>query len=259
MIGIYKITSPSNKIYIGQSVNIERRFNEYKKLYKSNVQLVLYRSFLKYGILNHKFEIIEQCKLDELNTRERYWQEYYDVLGKNGLNCEYVKTDLKNKKVSTITKKQISDTLKLKYKSGEIIPPKLGKGLKYNIYNFKGDIIYNNIDMREIVDKLNLSNRSVINNILRKNRYLSKKKYIIVPNNTNYISFIKNCILINKGYIIPIYQIFEDGTIKKCTSSQVQKIKNKILDNKDMIYYSKKNKSHYTFIGLINAVLERNF
>jgi hypothetical protein len=31
-IGIYKITSPTKRVYIGQSVNIERRFNTYEKL-----------------------------------------------------------------------------------------------------------------------------------------------------------------------------------------------------------------------------------
>jgi len=31
MIGIYKITSPSNKVYIGQSINIEKRFKSYKR------------------------------------------------------------------------------------------------------------------------------------------------------------------------------------------------------------------------------------
>ena len=31
MIGIYKITSPSNKVYIGQSIRLEERLLEYKK------------------------------------------------------------------------------------------------------------------------------------------------------------------------------------------------------------------------------------
>jgi len=31
MIGIYKIISPSNKIYVGQSTDIEKRFNASKK------------------------------------------------------------------------------------------------------------------------------------------------------------------------------------------------------------------------------------
>ena len=57
MIGVYKITSPSGKIYIGQSWNIERRFKEYTR--KSNKkQTKLYNSFLKHGVETHKFEII---------------------------------------------------------------------------------------------------------------------------------------------------------------------------------------------------------
>lgn len=49
MIGIYKITSPTNKIYIGQSVNIEKRLKSYKdNLPKS--QTLLLRSFLKHGV-----------------------------------------------------------------------------------------------------------------------------------------------------------------------------------------------------------------
>ena len=48
MIGIYKITSPSNKIYIGQSIDIEKRFYYYRKLYCLK-QVKLYRSFIKIG------------------------------------------------------------------------------------------------------------------------------------------------------------------------------------------------------------------
>jgi predicted GIY-YIG superfamily endonuclease len=33
MIGIYKITSPTNKVYIGQSLDIEKRFVNYKGLF----------------------------------------------------------------------------------------------------------------------------------------------------------------------------------------------------------------------------------
>ena len=45
-IGIYKITSPSNKIYIGKSNNINRRFKEYIKL-RCKQQPKLYNSFKK--------------------------------------------------------------------------------------------------------------------------------------------------------------------------------------------------------------------
>ena len=49
MIGIYKITSPTNKIYIGQSTNIENRWNDYYKMIRCKRQTRLYNSLKKYG------------------------------------------------------------------------------------------------------------------------------------------------------------------------------------------------------------------
>ena len=96
MIGIYKITSPSGKIYIGQSQNIEKRFKRYLKLHCKQ-QYKLYNSLKKYGFENHKFEILEECSIAELNNRERYYQEFYDVVSKNGLNLSLTSTNLKIK------------------------------------------------------------------------------------------------------------------------------------------------------------------
>lgn len=94
--GIYKIISPSGRIYIGQAVDIKRRFKEYKNIKKSKLQPKLNRSFNKYGIEEHTFEIIEETILENLNNRERYWQDYYNVLSKKGLNCVLVKSDDKS-------------------------------------------------------------------------------------------------------------------------------------------------------------------
>lgn len=84
--GIYKITSPSGKVYIGQSLNIKRRFKDYKTRVNC-AQKVLAKSFNKYGINNHQFDIIEYCSIEELNCSERFWQDEFDVTGRNGLNC----------------------------------------------------------------------------------------------------------------------------------------------------------------------------
>src|SRR5690606_5652705 len=48
-----------------------------------------------YGTKKHIFEIIEKCGVDELNKRERYWQEYHDVIGPLGLNCVLTATSEK--------------------------------------------------------------------------------------------------------------------------------------------------------------------
>lgn len=112
MVGIYKITSPSNRIYIGQSVNIEKRFISYKRMYvKNQKQTKLYRSFLKYGFENHSFEVVEECEIINLNESERYWQEYFDCLN-IGLNCVLTKTTNKSGKVSKETLKKMSEVSK---------------------------------------------------------------------------------------------------------------------------------------------------
>lgn len=110
MIGVYKIESPKKRIYIGQSINIEQRFSTYKNINQSSGQIKLHRSFLKYGIDNHTFEIIEECEESKLNERERYWQDYYNVL-EGGLNCTLTKANDKSGKHSNETCRNISRAL----------------------------------------------------------------------------------------------------------------------------------------------------
>jgi group I intron endonuclease len=109
--GIYKITNPSGKIYIGQSVNIESRLKKYKTYYNSRKQIALHNSFLKHGYDNHKFEIIEKCFVELLNERERFWQDWYNVI-KKGLNCKLTSTKSKTGKLSKDTLLKISKALK---------------------------------------------------------------------------------------------------------------------------------------------------
>ena len=86
MIGIYKITSPSGKVYIGQSINVEQRKSYYSSL-NCGKQTRLFRSLSKYGFSGHIFEVVEECDVDQLNIRERHWQDFYNVIGEEGLNC----------------------------------------------------------------------------------------------------------------------------------------------------------------------------
>jgi group I intron endonuclease len=87
-VGIYKWTSPTGKIYVGQSKDLKQR----KKWYlgggveRSNMTK-LKHSFKKYGVTNHTFDIIEYCSVEQLNEKEIYWGLYYDVL-ETGLNCK---------------------------------------------------------------------------------------------------------------------------------------------------------------------------
>ncbi len=108
MIGIYKIISPKNRIYIGQSININQRFTSYNNINQNLSHIRLKNSFIKYGVENHIFEIIEECNIEQLNERERYWQDYYNVLSKNGLNCRLTTTNNKSGCLSKEIKDKIS-------------------------------------------------------------------------------------------------------------------------------------------------------
>lgn len=97
-VGIYKITNPNGKIYIGQTINYDQRLNSYKK-YRCKSQLKLYNSLIKYGIEFHTFEFIENCQENLLNERERFWQEHYNVLT-DGLNLKLTTSKTRSGKYS---------------------------------------------------------------------------------------------------------------------------------------------------------------
>jgi group I intron endonuclease len=107
MIGIYKITSVKNKIYIGQSIDIEYRFYKYKR-FDCKSQTKLYRSLKKYGVENHTFEVIEECIVESLNERERHWQDFYNAVSKENLNCLATSTLSKSGYMSNDSKRKMS-------------------------------------------------------------------------------------------------------------------------------------------------------
>ena len=80
--GIYMIMNNINKKkYIGQSRNIEYRWNQHKSLLNRNKHhnKYLQNSWNKYGESVFDFIIIEECHKNILNDRERYWIDYYNT------------------------------------------------------------------------------------------------------------------------------------------------------------------------------------
>lgn len=87
---IYKITSPHNDIYIGQTINIRKRKYSYKKeQFKKQTKLWNNCSFYNWNPSDN-FEVIDECLCGTdkifLNEREIYWISFYDSF-RNGLNC----------------------------------------------------------------------------------------------------------------------------------------------------------------------------
>ena len=152
MVGIYKITSPSEKVYIGQSIDVKRRFNSYKQL-NCVEQIKLHRSLRKYGWFYHTFEILEECEEFNLNIRERYYQNLYNSVEK-GLNCFLTNENTKNYIVSEESKKKMSESSK----SSKIVIDVLS-GIFYNscsetarIFNIKENTLRSKLSGFKIND-----------------------------------------------------------------------------------------------------------
>lgn len=84
--GIYKLTSPSGKCYIGQTNNFRVRINKYKNLHCKD-QPLIYNAIKKYGWDNFKVEF-----LYETLYCFKYIREYINYLEEK-LIMEYKTTD----------------------------------------------------------------------------------------------------------------------------------------------------------------------
>lgn len=73
-------------------------------------QTRLYNSIKKYGWENHIWEIVEECEINVLYERERFYGEKFNVLGIKGLNCILPKNGEKKCGVSEETRHKMSES-----------------------------------------------------------------------------------------------------------------------------------------------------
>lgn len=90
MIGIYEIFNrKTNKRYIGSSANIEKRFKTHKRQLKNGCHnnYLLQKDWEKYGEKCFSFNVIEECDVENLLEREKYYIAKNDTLNhKYGYN-----------------------------------------------------------------------------------------------------------------------------------------------------------------------------
>ena len=83
MIGIYKITNKLNgKVYIGQSINIEKRWRQHINDPGYNI----HNAIKKYGKENFSFEVLLECSVDMLDVWETDMINLYDCVAPKGYN-----------------------------------------------------------------------------------------------------------------------------------------------------------------------------
>lgn len=91
LAGIYKITSPTGRIYIGQSSNLKERKKHYKGL-KCKRQPIVYNSLKKYGFDKHDFVVLVAGKFnkEQLYKLETHYIKKYNSFvdwNRKGMNC----------------------------------------------------------------------------------------------------------------------------------------------------------------------------
>ena len=144
---IYKITSPSGRVYVGKTVDFKKRRNKYKIL-DCKRQPLLFSSFKKYGFENHTIDLIDSFdgNNDYADGKEMFWVRSFMSHKRKWENSEYKyekglnatdggsgvlgnnspKYSLRGRPLSEETKRKLSDSWKKKYENG-FKHPSLGK------------------------------------------------------------------------------------------------------------------------------------
>lgn len=124
--GIYRITAPNGKEYVGQSKDVLFRWHSYHRKGGVHSYQKLYKSFEEFGVDEHLFELVEECCKGDLRKREQYYINLWQT-DINGLNAH--KKDYGPKIGTKMSKIGI-----LKKSLGRIGKPSSKKG---NFYNTK--------------------------------------------------------------------------------------------------------------------------
>lgn len=136
IIGIYKITNKiNNKVYIGRSYDIKKRWNYHK--YSINIKknkYLLKNSFKHYGIENFTFEILREFSENSLtdiflNVYEKFYIEKYNSVDRNfGYNLTYGGTS--SYIISEETREKMSKMAKEKKPASKETREKMSKMFK---------------------------------------------------------------------------------------------------------------------------------
>lgn len=108
---VYKITSPSNKIYVGITTNtLEDRWKNHNKA-TSNCR-ILKNAIQHYGKDNMKVEKLIEIDNYYLNLYEKFYIKLYNSLAPNGMNC--TSGGDFNKQLSEETRQKIKESCQKK-------------------------------------------------------------------------------------------------------------------------------------------------
>jgi len=169
--GVYKIVSPTGRIYIGQTNNIKRRIIEHR--YNSKrLNTKLYSSIKKYGLDNHNISMIFYSDVQhERDAMEMFYISYYKSidLGLNHMISDTPCGAMKGKKHT----KEVVDGIKKRMKG--VKPTWAIEKKKVKIYSQTEDMYFEST--KKCSEYFNVSQPliSMMINGKRENRYNLKR------------------------------------------------------------------------------------
>ena len=263
---IYKIISPTNRIYVGKTKNLTDRKSAYKNLHCKG-QKLLYNSFKKYGFENHKMEIIIEGEYsdDELYGFEIYYIGFYNSyhkLNDLGLNLTLGGEGWRGGKHSDATKEKISKSKKGKplteaqiKQHQSMVGKKLVKDkdwIKRNSESIKKPILQYNLEgvfirewnsAKDVEDELGFCRKNISANLRGKSqiaygfiwRYLKEVKPIEYINNNRGIK--RKIIDISTNII---YESIKEASEKLNLNAGTlaNKLRGAIKNNTNLRYYN---------------------
>ena len=152
--GIYTITNKINgKIYVGQSVDILKRFGDHKRKLSANshINQYLQSSVNKYGIENISVDILEYCAPEERIVKEAKWikQLNSDLNFQDPITNEL--SDISKQKLSkSVREGRLAGKYKTKFDLHEV-----------ECYDYFGDYVCTFIDKADAAEKLNIDTKTV--------------------------------------------------------------------------------------------------
>lgn len=116
---IYKILTPSGKVYIGQTWNLKQRLYKYQTCH-TKMQPRLHNSLIKYGWGKHSIEILCELPKDiEQDMLNIYEQTYIDCFKLAGFILLNTRGAGSKGKLSEDSKKKVRESLKKYYENPE--------------------------------------------------------------------------------------------------------------------------------------------
>ncbi len=210
-IGIYKIRNLiNNKIYVGSTKNIKARWAKHKALLRHNKHqnTHLQNAWNKYGEGAFVFEVIEECRIENLISREQFFI--------NSLNPDYNQTTIAGKvEMTPEMRNRLSKSVLKAYREGKLE----GSTKIVYQYDLKGNYLKSFDSLKQAVEVtgVDLSHLSEVLNgkknvaggyvwrfykvakldvwfnrmgrPITKEPYMPKNKRIILTNNDEYLVF----------------------------------------------------------------------